>query len=210
MKRAARRPRHGSGAWSPPALAVLLLVVAWADSPSAQPGTGAMQVSPATRSEDLASLPESRVLVFPNGLRMTVAQLRGLKPPPTPGAAASRPGNDALRPLAGGPVVDVRRSSSLVDLERASAGTRLRLPDGRSITAAQLAAVDEALARSGPPANARAQAGAANVASVPRGTPLAQMLARPDSDVLVSPNGTRITVGELRRYLAAGTSGPRK
>lgn len=173
----------------------------------AEAGAKAVPVRPATRSADLAALPESQVLVFPNGLRMSAGQLRGLAPKQRVPAR----GSEMMRKPPAGPGLEVHRGSTLADLERAPPQTLLRLPDGRAITAAQLKAFDEALTRSRP-ATARAAPATGQAVRVPRGTPLAELLARPDSDVLESPGGKRVTVGELRRYLAgsAGSAVPQR
>lgn len=169
----------------------------------AEAGAKAMAVQPSTRSADLAALPDTQTLVFPNGLRMSAAQLRALAPT----QRAQRPGAAILGKPAPGPVVQVTPGSSLAQLERAAPNTLLQLPDGRRISAAQLKAVDEALARSRPAA-ARAAPTSGQVVRVPHGTPLAELLVRPDSDVLESPGGKRITVGELRRYLSGAATRP--
>lgn len=182
------------------AVAALLFAPATA---FAQAGAAAVPVLPSTRSADLAALPDAQTLVFPNGLRMSAAQLRRLAPAPP----ARRPGAAILGKPAPGPVVQVTPGSSLAQLERAAPNTLLQLPDGRRISAAQLKAVDEALARSRPAA-ARAAPMTGQVVHVPHGTPLAELLVRPDGDILESPGGKRITVGELRRYLSGAAAPP--
>lgn len=170
---------------------------------SAQAAVTPIHVSPTMRSADLAALPDTQMVVFPNGLRMSVRQLRGLSPlQRLPGRSS-----EMLRKPPGGPVLQVTPESSLAQLERAAPQTLLQLPDGRRITAAQLKAVDEALAKSRP-TTARARPAAGQAIRVPHGTPLAELLARPDGDVLESPGGKRITVGELRRYLSGAAAGP--
>lgn len=180
--------------------AALLLAPA---SARAQVGARPVPVLPATRSTDLAALPDTQALVFPNGLRMSAAQLRELAPQ----KRAPRPGAPILGKPTPGPVLQVTPGSSLAQLERATPNTQLQLPDGRRITAAQLRAVDEALAKSRP-ARARAASSPGQVVQVPRGTPLAELLARADGDVLESPGGKRVTVGELRRYLSDAAPSP--
>jgi len=169
----------------------------------AQAAAQAIPVLPATRHADLAALPDTQVLVFPNGLRMSAGQLRGLAPP----QRAVRPGPAILGKPVPGPVVRVTPGTSLAQLERAAPNTLLELPDGRRITAAQLKAVDEALATS-KATSARSAPPSGQVVRVPRGTPLAELLARPDSDIIESPGGKRTTVGELRRYLSGAAARP--
>lgn len=181
----------------PAAIFLFASFPAWAQG-VAQP----VRVLPSTTRAELRALPDSQILVFPNGLRMNAGQLRGL----APSQRSARPGSEVLRKPGPGPVVPVTPSSSLVELERLPPNTLLQVPDGRRITAAQLKEVDEALARS-KSAPARAAPGAGQVVRVPRGTPVAELLARPDSDILESPGGKRVTVGELRRYMSSrGTS----
>jgi hypothetical protein len=74
----------------------------------------------------------------------------------------------------------------------------LKLPDGRRMTVAQFKAVRAQTQST--PVHAASTATGQRVVKVSRGTSLAELLKRPDTDVLESPSGKRITVGELRRF----------
>lgn len=172
-----------------------------ADPPPARAGAPAVvRVGPTTRPADLSALPPSQVLEFPKGTRLTVAQVRSLAP--LAARLRSVTGRGVLRQPLSGPTLPVTRQTERRQLETAPDQTVLQLPDGRRMTAGQFKAVLPSL-----PASARL---APTVVKVARGTPLAELLKRPDGDVLESPEGKRTTVGELRRLVQSLPPGTRR
>ena len=159
-------------------------------TPARGAAPGVVKVGATTGSAELARLAPSQVLEFPNGSRLTVADVRSLAP--LAARLRSMTGRGVLRQPLSGPTLPVTRQTERSRLESAPDATVLQLPDGRKMTAGQFKAVLPHL----PAASAR-QAPA--VVKVARGTPLPELLKRPDTDVLESPGGKRTTVGELRR-----------
>jgi len=173
-----------------------------ADPTPARAGApGVVRVGPQTRPADIAALPPSQVLEYPRGTRLTVAQVKSLEP--LAARLRSITGHGVLRQPLSGPTLPVTRQTERSRLESAPNATVLQLPDGRKMTAGQFKAVLPHL----PSASAR-QAPA--VVKVARGTPLSELLKRPDTDVLESPVGKRTTVGELRRLAQSLPPGIRR
>jgi hypothetical protein len=146
------------------------------------------------------------VLEFPNGTRFTVADVRSLEP--LAARLRSVTGRGVLRHSLSGPTLPVTAQTDRRQLENAPEMTVFQLPDGRRMTAGQFKAVLPHLPKAGTTVAGRAPAGP--VVKVARGTPLAELLKRPDGDVLESPGGKRVTVGELRRLTQSLPPGIRR
>lgn len=160
-----------------------------ADPPLARAAPGVVRVGPQTSARQIAGLAPTQVLEFPNGTRLTVERVRGLAPLAARLRAVT--GRGVLRQRLDGPTLPVTPGTERRRLEAAPDATVLQLPDGRRMTAGQFKAVLPHL-----PAGRSASA---NVVKVAKGTPFSELLKRPDTDVLESPGGKRVTVGELRR-----------
>jgi len=161
-----------------------------ADPPPARAAApGVVRVGPQTSARQLSALAPTQVLEFPKGSRLTVAQVQSLAP--LAGRLRAVTGRGVLRQPLSGPVLPVTRQTERRQLEALPDATVLVAPDGRKMTAGQFKAVLPHLpaARSAP----------VHVVKVAAGTPLSELLKRPDTDVLESPGGKRVTVGELRR-----------
>ena len=164
----------------------------------------AMKLQPGVTAAQLASLPSTQMVEFPHGLKVSVAGVRRMSPLVERLRSARSEGVLRQRPT--GPVVAVKQDTPLTELLNAPDASALQLADGRRISAAQFKSVYGHLPRRNAQASraAATQLAGANAVKVPRGTPLAELLKRPDSDVLESPNGKRIRVGDLRRLVNAG------
>ncbi|MGA7991889.1 MAG: hypothetical protein WCC53_10690 [Thermoanaerobaculia bacterium] len=161
---------------------------------------GVVRIGPNTRSADIAALPPSQVLEFSSGKRLTVADVRSLAP--LAARLRSMTGRGVLRQPLTGPTLRVTRQTERRQLETAPDATVLVAPDGRKITAGQFKAVLPHLQAS--------SVRQAPIVKVARGTPLSELLKRPDTDVLESPGGKHVTVGELRRLAQSIPSGIRQ
>lgn len=168
-------------------------------APTKPAAPGVVRVGPTTTSSSLSSLPPSQVLEFPNGSHLTVADVRSFGP--LIARLRSR-GRGVLRQPLTGPTLPVTPSTQRRQLEAAPDTTVLQLPDGRKMTAGQFKAVVPHLPKTA--------SGRAAVVKVARGTPLAELLKHPDSTVLESPGGKRVTVGELRHLAEALPPGIRR
>jgi hypothetical protein len=159
-----------------------------------------VRVGPQTRAREIAGLAPTQVLEFPKGTRFTVAQVQSLAPLAARLRAVT--GRGVLRQPLNGPTLPVTRQTERRQIEAAPDTTVLVAPDGRTMTVGQFKAVLPNLpaARSAPP----------HVVKVAKGTPLSELLKRPDTDVLESPGGKRATVGELRRLAQQLPAGIRR
>lgn len=169
-------------------------------TPARAAAPGVVRVGPETGARQIAGLAPAQVLEFPNGTRLTVERIRSLAPLAARLRAVT--GRGVLRQPLNGPVLPVTPGIERRRLEAAPDATVLQLPDGRRMTAGQFKAVL-------PNLTAR-RAAPANVVKVAKGTPLAELLKRPDTDVLESPGGKRTTVGELRKLAQQLPAGARR
>jgi hypothetical protein len=164
--------------------------------------------APTMRVSDLAGRPDTDLLEFADGRRVSVGALRRL-------AAATQklraPGTYRMpaalqaRPAASGTPVGSAADLTAA-LKRADSET-VRLPSGRLATVGQirfvLPKVPGRLARPSPPGPI------IKVSRSTTGDEWKEILKKPDATALESPNGTRMTVGELKQALAgSGKSAP--
>ena len=196
----------------------LLGVALLAPGPAAaQPGGATSPVAqqarivkhtPSMRLTDLAGRPDTDLVEFADGRRMRVGTLRRLATAAqklrAPGTYRT-PAALRTRPAATGTRVDTPADLTAA-LKRADNET-VRLPSGRLATVGQikflLPKVPGRLARpslSGP---------AIKVSKGTTADAWKGILQKPDATVLESPNGTRMTVGELKQALAgSGKTAP--
>jgi hypothetical protein len=169
---------------------------------------GILKHTPSMRLTDLAGRPDTDVVEFSGGRRMSVGALRRLA------AAAQKlraPGTYRMpaalrtRPAAAGTRVDT--PADLTAALKGADNETVRLPSGRLATVGEirfvLPKVPGRLARpslSGP---------AIKVSKNTTADAWKGILQQPDATVLESPNGTRMTVGELKQALAgSGKTAP--
>jgi hypothetical protein len=187
-----------------PLWALLLApIAAYAAAPAAStplaPSVAVVKLRPNFSAAELVAMPSTQIVEFPNGLRLSIADVRSLAPAAERLRAAR--GGTLRQPLTG-PVVRVSPGTSLADVHHAPDNAVLQLPDGRRMTVAQFRSVQGLLPKGDTRRSHTTQTNRAGPAiKVARGTPPAELLKRPDTDVLESPSGKRITVGELRRFL---------
>jgi hypothetical protein len=164
--------------------------------------------TPSMRTSDLAGRPDTDLVEFADGRRVSVGALRRLA-----AAAPKLRASGTYRvpaALRAAPAASGTRIDSAADLTAALAradSETVRLPSGRLATVGQirfvLPRVPGRLARPGPPGPA-IKVSRSTTADGWKG-----ILQKPDGTVLESPNGTRITVGELKQALAGtGKSAP--
>jgi hypothetical protein len=199
-------------------VALLLGAALHAPGPAAAQGSGAPSApvapharvlthTPSMRLADLAGRPDTDQVEFGGGRRVSVGALRRLA---TAAPKLRAPGS--YRPPAAlrtGPAGSGTRVDTAADLtaalKRADRET-VRLPSGRLATVGQikfvLPKVPGQLARPSL-ASPAIKVGRGATASDWKG-----ILHKPDSTVLESPNGTRITVGELKQALAGSGKNP--
>jgi len=155
---------------------------------------------------DLVELSDGRRLKVADVRRLTqtAQQIRAAVP------GSRMPQALKIKPAAKG--TPVRNANDLAAALKRPDSETLELPNGRTLTVGQLKLVREEV-------ELRLGHSLANLPQRPdlRGAAIkvdansdwAALLQRPDNTVLESPNGTRITVGELKKSLAgAGTSRP--
>jgi hypothetical protein len=171
--------------------------------PAAQPAN-VVKLQASVTSAQIASMPDAQLIEFPNGLRLSAGEVRSLAPlaERLRAGAGSRTGGVLRQPLTG-PVVAVKPGTTVNEVLNAPDNAVLQLPDGRKVSVALFRSVQGQLRSTG---STRPQRAAGPAVRVERGTPLAELLKRPDTDVVESPSGRRITVGELRRFVQYGSA----
>lgn len=162
--------------------------------------------TPAMTVRSLAGRADSDIVEFAPNRRMRVGDLRRLD------AAASRMrGGERAAPAGlvappGRSGTPLRSGEDLNDALRRPGTEVFQLPSGRTVTAEQLRFVMPRVeARLGRAVTAPGQPAAGRVLRVDARTDWRAVLSRPDDTVLESPSGRRVTVGAIKRELAAAT-----
>lgn len=196
------------------AAACFLVVAASGEAASAklkQDSAGIIKMTPGMTVQSLAGRADSDVVEFTGGKRLPVRDVRRLE---TIGRKLRTGGSKpvapafAARPAATGmPIKD--RADLTAALKRAD-GETIQLPSGRRLTVGQLRLlkpeVEKRLGRSLESTPRRTVPKGPSI-KLQRGAEKSQwkaLLQKPDSTVLESPNGKRITVGELKEALTVG------
>lgn len=172
-----------------------------------------VRVTPGMRQDQIQNLRDDQTLETPSGHRMNVATFRRLQAVFASAKSRSqqrRVTRLALLPRSTQEGTPRRSGESLTQLLARPDGAAVRLRSGQSVSVAQLRVIADYLQRHG---RLRAMGAAqrpnlsgpatriatlADLKTVPRDAP--------DSLVLESPKGTRITLGELRKVLGAQRS----
>lgn len=154
---------------------------------------------------------ESELVDFGNGRRLPVRDLRRLDAVSQKlrGAGRPLPSAPAVRP--GSAVVTLRQRGDLLAALKRPDTEAVRLPSGRELTVGQLRflapVLEKRLGRpleSGP--GRQVPSGPAlKVSPATDRKSWKEILQQPDSTVLESPGGRKITVGELKQVLAPGS-----
>jgi hypothetical protein len=191
------------------------LALAWlaqpgvaSDEPPAAGGSHVVRLTPDLRADALRGRPDSDVVELPDGRRLRLGDLRRLT------AFAGRLRSTPLKPL---PAALTQRPAARGErvgdanalaaaLSRPDSDT-LELPSGRRLTVAQLEFLKPQIEKQlGRPLAAGAATRSA--VKVDRGTDWRRILRMPDDTLLEAPDGTRVTVADLKRALRDDT-GPR-
>ena len=170
-----------------------------------------VKMTPGMTVQSLAGHADSDVVEFSGGKRLPVRDLRRLeavgKKLRTGGSKPVAPAFAAKPAATGLPVKD--RADLTAALKRPD-GETIRLPSGKRLTVGQLRLlkpeVEKRLGRTLESTPGRTVPKGPAV-KLQRGADRSQwktLLQKPDSTVLESPNGKRITVGELKETLAVG------
>lgn len=169
--------------------------------------TGALKFDATLTSNAILSRPDSDRVQLPNGRQLRVGDIRRLsalaqKMQAKPGAMAAPV--LAAKPAATG--IRVANAAELAAALKRPESETVVLPSGRRATVGQLRFVqpyvERKLGRSltSPAAQRPNLSGPA--IKVTSQSDFRDLLKRPEATVLEAPNGTRITVGELRQALA--------
>jgi len=167
-----------------------------------------IRFTPSIPPGSLLARSDGDVIEFSLGQRMTVADFKRLNATvqrmrgPTPGTRTKSVWS--IKPASSGPRVDA--SSDLAGLLKHQDNETLQLPSGRRITVGQLRVLRPLLEkRLGRPLDQlpRRPSLSGPAIKVTANTNFKELLQRPDSDVIESPHGVRMTVGELKHALAS-------
>lgn len=191
---------------------ILMATALLASSPAfAATNPAVIKMTPQMTTQSLAGRADSDLVEFKNGRQLPVRDIRRLDAISRKLRAPGKPLPAALtaKPVATGGVPLRHRGDLLGALKRADSDT-IQLPSGRQLTVGQLRLLKPELEKQlGRPLDSLP------VRQIPTGpaTKLQRtidragwkgILKQPDSTVLESPNGKRITVGELRQVLSLG------
>lgn len=192
------------------ALLAMAPLVAGAQATAMKPNLGAaanvVKFTPNLRLSALAARPDSDLVELSDGRRVRLGEARRLEAAVQKARAARHP--DVLPALARKPAatgVPVRDPSELAAALKRNDQDTVVLPSGRRATVAQLRIAKELAdkQRASAAASASQRPNLAGPAiRVTAQTDMKALMSRPDSTVLESPKGTRVTVGEIKQYFA--------
>jgi hypothetical protein len=172
------------------------------------PGPRVLKLTPGMSPEALRQRPDHDLVELSDGRRVRLGDVRRLTAAVRRMRAASGDGRPpALRTA---PASTGRRVTGAADLATALQGSdrdTLVLPSGRRVTVGQIRLVQPQIEkRLGRPLGAVAtgrQEPTGPALEVGAKPDWKSLLERPDSTVLKAPDGTRVTVGEIKQALAA-------
>ncbi len=162
--------------------------------------------SPGMQLQSFAGRPDSELIEFSDGRQVRLGDMRRIEQSAqrlrsAPKVAVVPPGLQ-FKPAASGTRVDT--SKALADALKRPDSDTLVLPSGAKLTVGQLKflqpMVEKRLGHPLGAASGRPQL-SGPVTKVTAQTDLKSMLSQPDSTVLESPNGKRVTVGELKQVI---------
>lgn len=167
-----------------------------------------IKYNPTVTAQSLAGRPDSDFVEFSNGRRMRVGDIRRLQAAQQKMMAA-KPGSSLPAALKAKPASTGRRINTPADiaaaLKRPDSET-VQLPSGRLVTVGQIKFVQPLVEKR--LGHSLTQAGQSNLEGpaikITKTTTKSEwvtILRMPDSTVLESPNGKRITVGKLKQEM---------
>jgi len=170
-----------------------------------------LKYTPNLRTTDLAGRPDTDFLELSNGHRMRLGDVRRLTATAQKmrsAAPGSRlPAALKMKPAATG--IRVNNAADLAAALKRSDNETVQLPSGRLATVGQIKLVqplvEKRLGRklTAVPSRPNLAGPAIKISKSTTKDELKGIFQKPDSTVLESPNGTRITVGELKQALKA-------
>lgn len=199
--------------WTAAAVMTVALTAALAAQAQTKPllvqpaASGTLKFDAALSSNAILSRPDSDRVQLPNGRHVRVGDIRRLSA--LAQKMQAKPGAMAAPALAAKPAATGIRVSNAAELAAALKrpdGDTVVLPSGRRATVGQLRFVQPYVEKKTGRALASPAAQRPNLSGpaikVTAQSDFRDLLKRPDATVLEAPNGTRITVGELRQALA--------
>jgi hypothetical protein len=176
-------------------------------APAAAPS--ALKLAPGLPASAILARPDSDLVEMPDGRRIRVGDIRelsGMAQKMQVAPNSMRPPALAVKPTAAG--TRVSNPAELAAALKRPDGDTVVLPSGRRVTVGQLRFVQPYVEKKtgrplATPASARPSL-AGPAIRVTQQSDFKDLLQRPDGTVLEAPDGTRITVGELKASLAAG------
>lgn len=186
----------------PRAFALIFLTLgATAANAAAPADPNVIRYTPGMNADSLRKLPDSAMLVLPDGRQLRLGNVRKLTAlgkqmrtaprKPLPPALVQRPAPRGTRVASAD---DLRAALSRPDTDT------IELPSGKRMTVGQLRFVLPQVER-GLGRTLASQRASARVVRVDSGADWKRVLQMPDATVLETPNGTRVTVGDIKRRL---------
>jgi len=176
-------------------------------------GSNIIKYTPNTTLKSLAGRPDSDLVEFSNGRRISVGRLRSLEAAQQK-MLASVPGRRlpaALKVKATTTGTMVRNSADLNAALQRSDSETVQFPSGRLATVGQMKFVQPLVEKK--LGKKLTQVPSAEIIKISNATTLSDwkiIFQKPDSTVLESPNGKRITVGDLKQAMAKTPSSARQ
>lgn len=168
-----------------------------------------VKFGPDLKSADILARPDTAFVELPDGRRLKVGDIRRLSGQAQRlQVAAVRRAPPALVAKPGPAGARVGDAAELAAALKRPGGETVTLPSGRRATVAQLRFVqpyvEKRTGRSMAVANPQRANLSGPAVKVTAQSDFKDLLQRPDTTVLEAPDGTRITVGELKKVLAQG------
>lgn len=169
-----------------------------------------IKLDPGVTAASLKARPDTDLLELSDGRRIPLGDIRRLgalsrrMKAAVPGAP--RPAALTLKPSAGRPDMSVKSAADLADALRLPDTATVELPSGRRATAALLRLLQPQVElRTGRRLRAAPGPGpSGEIVKVSARTDWREVFKKPDGTVLESPDGTRITLADLKRSIASG------
>jgi hypothetical protein len=167
-----------------------------------------VKFDPGLQSGAILARPDTDFVEMPDGRRIKVGDIRRLSGHAQRMQAAAGQHSAALRVKPAATGTPVNNAADLAAALKRSSGETVTLPSGRRATVAQIKLVqpyvEKRTGRSLMAATSQRPSLSGPAVKVTAQSDVKSILQRPDSAVLEAPDGTRITVGELKQAFAKG------
>lgn len=174
-----------------------------------------LKFDPTLASSAILGRPDADLVEMPNGRRIRVGDIRQLSA--LAQKLQAKPGSVRSPALAAKPAATGTRVSDASELAAALKrpdGDTVVLPSGRRATVGQLRFVQPYVEKKTGRALGASTAQRPNLSGpaikVTQQSDFKDLLQKPDATILEAPNGTRITVGELKQALGRSGAAPRE